>query len=250
MKKPDAVILAECVAALAHNIPRGTSHCVLVLDEANRFLDTKATPETLKLFDALVKQTKKLLMSAVLLSSDEGMPFRLREIGIQTTHLKRTLVVGEIAPAQMLSTLESLGVGEHLRHLLVQIYGGHLWHIISAVSTMSICGDIKLEVEQESISSIRSALGQWKKMGGDTAELVAVLKKVARCGFCELDSADERAHLLTTCNVCTYLVDGAQEFFLDPAVCQGRCGVAASTQLVRVLIASVLQEYDGNPDSE
>ena len=124
--------VADCVTALWEQAQKDGSHVVVVLDEANVFLNTtdKDAGDTAKLFNTLVLHTKQTShMSVVMLSSDEALPFRLEHLGLNATHLQETLVAGGAAPQEMLKQLEDLGVGPNLRDLLVRVYGGHVWQI-------------------------------------------------------------------------------------------------------------------------
>jgi hypothetical protein len=74
-----------------------------------------------------------------------------------------------------------------------------------------------------------------------------MLAEVARCGFCPLHAEDKRARALAKDGVCIFVTEDAEEYFIDPAVRQGRSGLAASTQLVRVLIPVLLERSGGLP---
>jgi hypothetical protein len=240
--------VTDCVTALWEQTQKDIAHVVVVLDEANAFLQTTdkaAMYDTAKLFNTLVLHTKQTNhMSVVLMSSDEALPFRLEDMGLKTTHLSHILAVGGAAPQEMLDQLEELGVGKNLRELLVRIYGGHIWNVRGALDHLASefkAGD-KTSVLRGPMSSIKNAFALWEEKNGDRERLVGVLEEVARCGFYPLHKNDALARVLTKSNACTFLTDYTKEFFVDPEVRLERSGVTASTQLVRVLIPVVLQQ--------
>ena len=244
----EVVAVLDCVTALWEQARESKEHVVVVLDEANAFLqtmDVQATKDTVKLFNTLVLHTKQTShMSVILLSSDEALPFRLEDLGLSPTHLRETLVVGDAAPQEMLKQLEELGVGPNLRDLLVRVYGGHVWQIDIALDCLSEAleaGD-EADVLRGPMDSIQNAFALWEAQKGDNGRLVDVLVEVARCGFYPLDRDDALSRVLTKSNACTFLANGTKEFFIDPRVRLRRSGVMASTQLTRVLIPVVLQQ--------
>jgi hypothetical protein len=243
----DVAAVIDCVTALWEQAQKDNAHVVVVLDEANSFLQTtnNAAGDTVKLFNTLVLHTKQTNhMSVVLMSSDEALPFRLEDIGLKTTHLSHILAVGGAAPQEMLDQLEELGVRKNLRELLVRIYGGHIWQVRCALDRLASefkAGD-KTSVLRGPMDSIKDAFALWEEKKGDRERLVGVLEEVARCGFYPLHKNDALSRVLTRSNACTFLTDGTKEFFVDPEVRLERSGVTASTQLVRVLIPVVLQQ--------
>lgn len=244
----DVAMVADSVVALLEEAEKRHERLAIVLDEANAFLKTtdRAADDTSKLFNILVAYTKEeLRMSAVLLSSDEGLPFRLQEMGLKTTHLSHMLVIGGATPPEVLSQLKALGMGQRLRELLVRIYGGHFWHIARAVDILeeALTAGRRANVVREPMNSIADAFAQWESLKGEKTHLVAVLEEVARTGFCPVGKGDPLAHVLTKTNVCTFLSNAAVEYFIDPLVRLERSGVAPSTQLTRVLIAVYLQQH-------
>jgi hypothetical protein len=244
--------VTACIPALWEAAVKADAHVVLVLDEANRFLesDDYAVEDTKELFNKLVMYTKpKSHISVVLLSTDPTLTSRLDALGLRSSRLQSTLVIGEASPAEMLAQLQELGVGKHLRELLVRVYGGHLWHIHVGVRSLSsdIVQDREAQVRRAPMDSISHALWHWEQAGGDRKELESVLEEVARCGFCPLHAEDKRARALAKDGVCTFVAEDAEEYFIDPAVRQGRSGLAASTQLARVLIPVVLERRGGLP---
>jgi hypothetical protein len=242
------VVVADCVTALWEQARESGEHVVVVLDEANAFLqttDVQAAKDTMKLFNTLVLHTKQTShMSVILLSSDEALPFRLEDLGLSSTHLRETLVVGGAAPQEMLNQLEELGVGPNLRDLLVRVYGGHVWQIDVALDCLSEAleaGD-EADVLRGPMDSIEDAFALWEDLKGDNGRLVSALVEIARSGFYPLDKNDALARVLTKSNACTFLTDDTTEFFIDPEVRLQRSGVTASTLLTRVLIPVVLQQ--------
>ena len=242
------VAVADCVTALWEQAEKDGSHVVVVLDEANAFLqttDVQAAKDTVKLFNTLVLHTKQTNhMSVILLSSDEALPSRLEDLGLSTTHLEETLVVGGASPQEMLKQLEDLGVGPNLRDLLVRIYGGHVWQVSVALKRLSVAlqaGD-EADVLRGPMDSIENAFALWEAQQGDRLRLVDVLMEVARFGFSPLTNGDALARVLTKSNACTFLTDDTTEYFIDPEVRRERSGVTASTPLTRVLIPVVLQQ--------
>ncbi|KAJ1390643.1 hypothetical protein B484DRAFT_473563, partial [Ochromonadaceae sp. CCMP2298] len=189
--KSDVAAVTDCVTALWEQAQKDSEHVVVVLDEANAFLKTtnKAADDTVKLFNTLVLHTKQTRhMSVVLMSSDEALPFRLEDMGLKTTHLRHTLVVGGAAPLEMLDQLEELGVGKNLRELLVRIYGGHIWQVDVALDRLASelkAGD-ETSVVRGPMDSIGDAFALWEEKKGDRERLVGVLEEVARCGFSPL----------------------------------------------------------------
>jgi hypothetical protein len=244
----EVATVIDFVTALWEQTQKDTAHVVVVLDEANAFLQTtdKATMyDTAKLFNTLVLHTKQTNhMSVVLMSSDEALPFRLEDMGLKSTHLSHILAVGGAAPQEMLDQLEELGVGKNLRELLVRIYGGHIWHVRGALDHLAsaVKAGYKTSVLRGPMDSIKDAFALWEEKNGDRERLVGVLEEVARCGFYPLHKNDALARVLTKSNACTFLTDYTMEFFVDPEVRLERSGVTASTQLVRVLIPVVLQQ--------
>lgn len=248
----EVAVVADCVTALWEQTQAESEHVVVVLDEASAFLQTtdKAVADTVKLYNTLVLHTKQTShMSALLLSSDEALPFRLDDLKLNSAHLRETLVVGEAAPQEMLKELETLGVGKNLRELLVRIYGGHVWQVDIALDrlVMAIKAGDRVRVLRGPMDSIKVASALWEEQKGDRERLVGVLEEVARCGFYPLDKDDALARVLTKSNACTFLTDDTTEFFIDPAVRLERSGLTASTQLVRVLIPIVLQQREAGP---
>lgn len=243
--------VVDCVTALWVEAEKDNAHVVVVLDEANAFLQTtnKGTDDTVKLFNTLVLHTKQTRhMSVVLLSSDEALPFRLGDLGLNAAHVREKLVVGGAAPQEMLRLLEELGAGKNLRELLVRVYGGDVWQLEVAVGRLVTAVETggQAHVLREPLDYIEDAIALWVAQGGDKERLVYVLEEVARCGFCPLDKNDTLAHVLTKSNACTFLSNGAQEFFIAPEVRCNRSGVTASTPLVRVLIPVALERLKEN----
>jgi hypothetical protein len=242
---------------LGQTLTKADEHVVVMLDAADAFLqttDAAKAKDACELFNTLVLFIKqKVIMSAVLLFADELLPSRLQIEGVNFTHVESTLVVGEASPAEMLAQLQELGVGKHLRELLVRVYGGHLWHIHVALSLLNsdVMEGRVASVWPAPLDSITDVVTRWEQAGRDRKEVVRVLEEVARCGFCPLaaDADDKRVRALTEAGVCIYLTDGAEEYFIDPAVRQGRSGLAASTQLARVLIPVALKEFGRLPGS-
>lgn len=224
----------------------GDTHLVIVLDEANVFVEKtgKAAEGAVRLFRTLVAYIKENRISVVLLSSDESLPFRMADMGLRTSHVNRVLAIGDVAPSEMLSLLRTLGVGKSLSELLVRVYGGHFWNIRNACEHLHAALEMGRtpKVWPQPKEDIQHAFALWEEAGGDRKVLVEVLKEVARVGFCRLDAKAAVARALTKANVCMYLPNTADEFFIDPVVRQDNAGVAASSQLVRVLIPIVLKE--------
>lgn len=247
--------LTALLRELSTCIPEESGHLVLLLErKTNVFLPGRqAADDTVALFQALVDmpEQQRSKMSVVLVSGTDGMPVRLEDKWIDdNTRIPYNMVIGETDPAEMLATLKELGVGEQLRHLLVSVYGGHIWDIRNAVLKLDIKPGRRSMVRWGPASYIKAAFADWEAVGGDRARLVEVLEELARRGFCPLEPTDKIGRLLTKHYLCTYLVEGAVEFFVDPAVRQGRCGVVPSTQLVRVHIPGVLQKLGTSREDE
>lgn len=243
----DVSVLTDSVTRLWEEATRRQQQLVIVLDEANAFLKATdaAADDTARLFNTLVLHTKETLrISVVLISSDEALPFKLQDMGLKTTHLGHMLVVGGAAPPEVLKQLDALGMGAGLRDLMIRIYGGHFWQLGTALDALegALIVDSEADVIREPMNAIDDAFSLWDRLNGEKQKLVNVLLEVARTGFCPLGKDDPLARVLTQTNLCTFLSNGAVEYFVDPLVRMKRSGVAASTQLTRVLICAALQQ--------
>jgi hypothetical protein len=188
----DVAAVTDCVTALWEQAQKDSEHVVVVLDEANAFLKTtnKAADDTVELFNTLVLHTKQTShMSVVLLSSDEALPFRPEDMGLKTTHLRHTLVVGGAAPLEMLDQLEELGVGKNLRELLVRIYGGHIWQVDVALDRLASA----LEAGDET-SVVRGRQGAAGGRAGGGGPLWVLPPSQVRCAGARADQV-QRLHI-------------------------------------------------------
>lgn len=82
------------------------------------------------------KQDKEA--SAVLATSEHGLPFHLRALGFRTGNISKTIVAEEVPPAVMEALLvDSWGCGKKLAAVLLQLYGGHVLHASAAVRELA-----------------------------------------------------------------------------------------------------------------
>ena len=240
----------EAVESVSH--PSGKSHYVLILDEANRFLesDDKHKDDTKRLFHALVAQTKQELnMTALLVSADHDMPFRLHHnLGLTTSHITNTVVIGEATPQEVFAMLQGLRVGPNLSHALVNMHGGHVYQICELLESLRGRYELNMQIDLQlnSASFIRHAVFAWTNPDGiykgDYKDIERVLKEVARTGFYPITLADVKiAEVLTKEHVCDYLPEHAVEFHVPPDLRKNnRAGLVPTTQLTRIIIPRTL----------
>ena len=117
---------------------------VIIIDEANIAFDAAVGDAAakarvlgeLQLFTRISKQQREA--SVVLATSEHGLPFRLRALGFNTDHIRKTIVAEEVPPAVMKRELmQSWGCGEHLATALLSLYGGHVLHASAAVRKLA-----------------------------------------------------------------------------------------------------------------
>ncbi|KAJ1411625.1 hypothetical protein B484DRAFT_402568 [Ochromonadaceae sp. CCMP2298] len=211
--------VAEAVGVLArHPQDTHTNHTVLILDEANVFLQpTGKYAEHARQLDALVKNTKARLMS-VLLVSAQGLPYHLLDLGMDAGI--STLVIGEPSPRECLALLQRLGVGGHLSRALLDSYGGKVYQICTFLERLPSRAD-----------------------QGAKGEILRVLRQLARTGFLPMDD-NKLARLLTKCNVCAFLTQDAVQYQVPEVVRANRAGLVPGSQLLRVLIARRLAQIE------
>eukprot|EP01031_Cornospumella_fuschlensis_P024149 gene24149-29209_t len=247
--------IAEAVGALAMNHPQNTNHTVLILDEADSFLQCtdKDTPDkqaaAKELFNAAVLYTKELRhMSVLLVSSDERLPFHIRNLGVNPCHITHTFVINEPTPRECLDLLQKqFGVGEHLSSALLDCYGGNVYEMCMFLIGLPHAYESvrsKIDIFMGPATYIGKALYQWKTEKGGEAEIRKVLEELARTGFVPMQSSSKLAQLLTKLNICVFLADGAEEYQVPTELRAQRAGLIPASQLLRVLIAwELAQEY-------
>ena len=250
--------VAEAVGKLARMHSRETDHSVLILDEANAFLQCKGEDEVVKrakqLIQAVVCNTKQnMLMSVVLVSSNEGLgeelPYHLMHLGVNPHHISNTLVISEPTPRECLDLLQKkFGVGEHLSTALLDCYGGNVYQMCMLL--MELPDAYQREESQINIfmgpsTSISRALSAWREDGGEEAEILEVLEGLARTGFVPMSSGNNKlVRLLTKFYVCAYLTAGAEEYQVPRELRAKREGLVPASHLLRVLIARKLVQIE------
>jgi len=242
--------VAQAVRALAMKHPQATNHTVLVLDEANLILncsgkEAAATQRTLALFNAVVAHTKqRTMMSVVLVSPDEGLPYHLLDLGLNPDHIFSTLVISEPTPRESLDLLRNkFGVGEHLSNALVDCYGGNVYQMCKLLQGLPFKythPHVEINVFMGPSASISRALDAWLADGGAESEILQVLKELARTGFVPMRPGNKLARLLTRHNVCAFLTDDAVEYQVTKELRAKEAGLIPASQLMRVLIAKMV----------
>lgn len=220
-------------------------HKVLILDEANKFLQlggtcTGGTSVVARdLMDAIILNTKQPnRMSALLVSADD-LPVHLKRLGVHPNHISDTIMVGEPSPQEALDWLYSLGVKEHLAKLLISVYGGNVHQLCGFLQRLPFLlrhepGGICVQMQQ--VTNISAALSEWRREGNNTHELQCVLESLARTGFAPISHDDPVAGLLTRMDIACFLSAGAIEYHVPPSVRQQQEGLVPASQLTRVLI--------------
>jgi hypothetical protein len=179
--------------------------------------------------------------------SDQILPFTIRDMECNLTHITDTLHVGEASPQDTLDWLEGLGVGPHLRELIVNVFGGHVYDIAQFLRRLPKQHDgNRITFNSHAHTHIASAVANWLKMGGSYKEIRDVLCEVARAGFVVSKPTNEQvARVLVRNNVCNFLDYGTTEFHVDPAVRGGqRAGLIPAGQAMRMHLAAELVELD------
>lgn len=240
--------ISEAVNVLATAHSSDTQHTVLILDEANLFLqctgDKKAARgREVQLIDALVKATKQdTLMSVVLVSSDEGLPFQL---GTRPDHISKCVVISELNPRETRDLLQNeLGVGAHLTNALMDCYGGHVFQMCKLLQELPRVYDreeSEINLFMMPKDSITRALSAWSAGGGDEVVILRILEELARTGFVPASRGNVLAKVLTDHNVCAFLMEGAVEYQVPKELRAKRTGIIPDSQLLRVLIADMLE---------
>jgi hypothetical protein len=241
----------EAVEKLANTLEGGVSHNVLLTDEADKNMPTTPSRNTLTdfrdFYGSIVLWTKQILKVSVFwITSTQDFRARLEDLDCTSGHITHVLVMAEPSPKDTLDWLESLGVGENLRGVLVNLFGGHVYEICQFLI------DLPCDVEQDKVclplagaDSVNKAIGSWIAVGGSYKEIRRVLQEVARTGFCPMvDVTASMAHILTHTKVCTTLTNDAIEFHVPPSLRRGRGGLTPESQLMRLMIASQLEEMD------
>ena len=118
---------------------------IIFIDEANIAFaagetDDGAKERVKEVLNLFVRMTKQLGEAGIVLAtSDHGFPFRLRRIGWDASHIKKTIVTEEVPPAEMLTLLSSSwGCGDNLARALMSLYGGHVMYIVDAVRELAV----------------------------------------------------------------------------------------------------------------
>eukprot|EP01031_Cornospumella_fuschlensis_P024156 gene24157-29218_t len=160
-----------------------------------------------ELLNAVVLHTKQLRhMSVLLVSSDERLPFHIRNLGVNPCHITHTFVINEPTPRECLDLMQKqFGVGEHLSSALLDCYGGNLPHAYESVEST-------IDIFMGPATDNGNAPYQWKTEEGGEAEIRKVLEELARTGFVPMQSTSKLAQLLAKLNICVFLTEAAEEY--------------------------------------
>jgi hypothetical protein len=247
----------DAVETLAFEHPQDTSHTVLILDEADTFLDCTgkdgAAARVKALLNAVVLYTKqKQTMSVVLVSSDEGLAYRrLHELEINPDHITSTFVINEATPRECLDLLRTkFGVGEHLSSALLDCYGGNVFDMcmfLKRLPSLYSSAASEINVFMGPALGISRAISAWTAdKDNDKAKILQVLAELARTGFVPMNAGDKLTRLLTKFNVCAFLTKDAVEYQVPKEVRAKRMGLIPASQLMRVLIARKLAQIEAS----
>ena len=232
-----------------------TNHTVLVLDEADAFIqcagqDEATIERSKKLLDAVVWNTKQTnRMSVVLVSSDSQLPYNLRDLKVNPYRITRTLMISEPSPCECLDWLQKkIGMGEHLSRALVNVYGGNVYQICLLLKSLP---DVYARSESEinvffgPAADVSRAVDTWVADGGHREDILMVLKELARTGFVpESCATSPLVRLLSKLNLCVFLSRDAVQYQVPKEVRMNRAGLVPASQMLRVLFASELMQIE------
>lgn len=205
------LFMAKCMAM--NRVP------VLIIDEANLVLGQgEDRAAFLKYLTKLTKQENRLVV--ILASSKHGYPYLLSESNMNLNDIASSLVVSEIPPKAMWQLLTSatyqedysafnitkgeqtIGMGEHLAHLLMTSYGGHYLKTISAVLMLDTIKEMfELSMKLPNGQNVTRCLNEGEQAGDELA-MANLLNQMSRHGFAPIPSPDiKNAKLLSLYNI-------------------------------------------------
>lgn len=182
---------------------------------------------------------EKNLMTVVLVSTDDGLPSRMEQLGLNPLHITRTLVIGEPTPSECRDLLcYKFGVGEYLTNALLSCYGGHVYQMIKFLERLPRAFENNqcIDIFKRPAGNIGRALDAWLADGGDESEIMLVLEELSSTGFVPIMSGSKLGQVLTKHKVCAFLPAGAVEYQVPRGLRAKREGLVPSSQLIRVLI--------------
>ena len=115
--------------------------CIIV-DEANKALpgltQRDGSAEAYSALAAITRWTKETdQASVILISSEFGYPFRLRDNGLKLPTIKKVIVIGEVPEADMMKMLqEEWGMTKSLAEKLYEYFGGDIYTTKQALDSL------------------------------------------------------------------------------------------------------------------
>ena len=173
--------------------------------QAHKFAGTKVV---LELLTKYTKQESRLCCG--LFSSNYAVPHGYLALGYNTAHMTRTVLVGEVPPADMRRLLTSWGCGPNLATALLAAYGGHVMRTVEAICMLAADRDaFAAEAALAAPSGIDAAFAAMRRgaatLGDDVIDpegIEDMLRDLATFGFTPLaEELDPRAKLLAARNV-------------------------------------------------
>lgn len=197
------------------------------------------------LLNRLVELTKQSrFINAVIVTSENGWPFRLRHNNFfNTGNFTRVIYAGEVAPAAMRILLtERWGLGQRLSDVFLAYYGGHVHTAINALFALSSelgAFEVQSVTDLNTPSSIQQCL-----LKGDPTSMGLMLHDMAECGMASADDVEGvDTRLVSDYNVGGLVPSAAAMSCVSAAVRATKatvCGIVPSTQFSRHLIAKAL----------
>eukprot|EP01034_Spumella_vulgaris_P036020 gene36020-44427_t len=184
----------ETSLSLSNLLDTVTSHektpvKLLVLDEANHYLNEANKAEARRIVDILSTiTTTKRATNVVLCTNDFGFSSQLERIGIKTRNFTAQVVLSEPTADRALKTLTSeWKVGANLASALVDIYGGNLQSMSQKLRHLAYnqYKGVLFDTHQ-----VERCLMECVVDAKLTASIVTVLKELARTGVVQAEHDD------------------------------------------------------------
>lgn len=206
----------------------------IIFDEANKYFIKNSLP----LLDVLTFLTKqKRQLAVIMATSDYGFPFALENIGYNTFHISKSLVLSDISPYDTLRLLSSWGVRPNLAYLLVEIYGGHVLQISRALIDLHIKKE-NAKINTYFISGLKNRLAvciKESKDAGICEKVITALDTLMSLGFFACNFNDPVAELLTKCNIAGFIGSESIVPGLSTTLRRTETGLVPSVQMIRIV---------------
>jgi hypothetical protein len=211
----------------------------IIFDEANKYFTAESLP-LLDYLTALTKQNRQL--AVIMATSDYGFPFALENIGYNTFHISKSLVLSDVSPCETLRLLSSWGVRPKLAYLLVEIYGGHILQISRALVDLHHNKE-NAKINTYFISGLKNRLAVCIKESEDAGiceKVMTALHTLMSLGFFACNFNDPVALLLTKCNIAGFIGSESIVPGLSTNVRRTETGLVPSVQMIRIVYSLMI----------